>query len=195
MDRFATRPGQAEGRTGSTSNRETTPNEEAPVPYCMHCGTHFPLDAPSVPLCQPPRGPAAPPPHAGVPRHDVPGVRRIFEDIRTFQFKWVVPYETAISPRVMENPSTWVMLLFGFAPLAIFGLDLIHRADELLFIFSAYFALAWSAYFYVFVARRRTSYRTGLAAMAFTTFVGIPLVMMMQRELHFAIFYSLASSP
>ena len=44
-------------------------------------------------------------------------VAGVWTDVRSFDFKWIVPYETAFSPKILSNTTTWVMLLFGFAPL------------------------------------------------------------------------------
>jgi len=97
-------------------------------------------------------------------------VAGVWTDVRSFDFKWIVPYETAFSPKILSNTTTWVMLLFGFAPLL--GFYVAHNMFQLLGWLLTYFALAWAAYFYLVVAKRDFDLRIGLAVAIFTVFVG-----------------------
>lgn len=105
---------------------------------------------------------------------------QLVRDIKSFQFKWVVPTDTALSPEFIRNPSVWVMLLFGFLPLASFLLQLVTTGPGFLVMLEIYFALAWGFYYYYFVARCSVDIRLGAAVMAFTALIGVKGVQMVQ---------------
>lgn len=107
---------------------------------------------------------------AEILKYSSAAVADVWTDLRSFQFKWVVPYEAALSPRILRNPTTWVMLLFGFAPLL--GFYVAANDFELMAWLLTYCALAWAAYFYVVVAKRTCSLPIGIGVALFTLFVG-----------------------
>lgn len=100
-------------------------------------------------------------------------VTALWADVRSFNFKWIVPYETAFSPRIMRNPTTWVMFFFGFTPL--FGFFAAGSQSQIVGWMLAYFAVAWAAYFYIVVAKRNCDPKMGLAIALFTIFIGFPI--------------------
>src|SRR5262249_38682490 len=67
------------------------------------------------------------------------------------------PYANADSLKVLKNPGTWLILVFAFAALPLNQSAPSH--NDLAVFVMGYFALAWAAYFYVFVAKRRTNLR------------------------------------
>jgi len=103
-------------------------------------------------------------------RHSREAVADVWSDLRSFRFNWVVPYETVFSARILRNSTTWVMLLFGFAPLL--GFYVAASTFQLMAWVLTYFALAWATYFYVAVAKRRSSLAIGFAIAMFTIFIG-----------------------
>jgi RsiW-degrading membrane proteinase PrsW (M82 family) len=117
------------------------------------------------------------------------GVAHVWADVRSFQFKWIVPYETVFSTRIVRNPVTWVTLLFGFAPL-LAGF-LVASQDQLLAWLLTYFALAWAAYFYTVVAKRATDLPVGLGTAGFTTLVGFQIVLWLKQVPPLSLFYGM----
>ena len=105
---------------------------------------------------------------------------QIVRDIRSFDFKWVVPVDTALSPDFIRNRSVWGMLVFGFLPLAALILQVVTTAMGFLHLLEIYFGLAWACYYYYFVARRSVDLKIGLGVMAFTALIGVNLVLMVQ---------------
>jgi RsiW-degrading membrane proteinase PrsW (M82 family) len=100
----------------------------------------------------------------------------MLHDIRSFNFKWIVPVDTALSPALLRNPNVWIMLLFGFYPLLSPHLRLMQTSQDALFTLLLYVALAWSGYFYYFVCKRSVDFKIGAAVTLFTAFIGIRLV-------------------
>src|ERR1700719_1108753 len=79
-------------------------------------------------------------------------VAGFWADVRSFDFRWIVPYEAVFSARILRNPTTWVMFFFGFAPLL--GFFVAGSESQIMGWMLAYFALAWAAYFYLVVAKQ-----------------------------------------
>ncbi len=125
-------------------------------------------------------------------KHSGQAVVDVWADVRSFDFKWIVPYETTFSAEIIQNPTTWVMLLFGFAPLV--GFYVAKSADELTAWMLAYFALAWAAYFYIVVARRDCDPKIGLGIALFTIFIGFPVHFWVARHTPLKYFVTLATS-
>jgi RsiW-degrading membrane proteinase PrsW (M82 family) len=125
-------------------------------------------------------------------KHSGEGVAHVWADVRSFNFKWIVPYETAVSPRILRNPSTWVMLAFGFTPLL--GDIVLTSLQQLVVSLVVYFALAWAAYFYVFVAERTTELKVGVATAAFTIVIGVPFGMLLKRTPPMSLFYGMTAA-
>jgi RsiW-degrading membrane proteinase PrsW (M82 family) len=113
----------------------------------------------------------------------------VWGDARSLGLKSVFPFKALISSRVLRNPSTWVMLLFGLGPLVEFSLS--PGVQELVLFLVVYFATAWCAYLYVFVVKRNVSLKLGLAAAAFSLFIGYPLDLVLAKLPPLSWFYHL----
>jgi RsiW-degrading membrane proteinase PrsW (M82 family) len=111
----------------------------------------------------------------------------------SFDPKSIIPYELNLSLETLRNPGTWTMLFFGFSPLALTDALAGNLEYELKFLL-AYFALAWAAYFYVFVAKRSSNLGLGLAAAVFTIVIGVPFGRFLNQTL-LSIFYGMTTSP
>jgi RsiW-degrading membrane proteinase PrsW (M82 family) len=170
------------------------------VPFCTHCGNKILVGTPACPACNyPVWNPAAQwnagasttpvPPVTGAPT--VPGavqppwppyappetgLEHLLDDIRSFQLKWIVPFDTALSPKILENRSVWLMLIFGFFPLAVLSLGLVQTVQGLIFALLAYYCMAWGGYFYYFVCKSSVDFWVGVGSMAFTVFIGVPFL-------------------
>jgi RsiW-degrading membrane proteinase PrsW (M82 family) len=124
-------------------------------------------------------------------RHSRDAVADVWTDLRSFQLKWIVPYETVFSRRVLRNATTWIMLLFGFAPLL--GFYVATSTFQLMAWLLTYFALAWAVYFYVAVAKRRSSLVIGFAVAIFTAFIGCQIDIWLKTVPPLVWLYSMAN--
>jgi RsiW-degrading membrane proteinase PrsW (M82 family) len=92
---------------------------------------------------------------------------------------------------LLLDPAAWLVLFFGLAPVA-FNTFVVDVQTQMLLV-SAYFTLAWAAYFYIAVCRRTVNLWLGLASALFMLGVGIPI----GRFLHFnvlSVFYDMTAS-
>ena len=124
--------------------------------------------------------------------HAGENVAGVWADLRSFDFKWIVPYQTVYSSQIVRNPTTWVMLLFGFAPLL--GFHVAVTESQITACMLAYFGLAWAAYFYIVVAKRNCDLKVGLGIALFTMLVGNPVHLWIARQPPLKWFVSLATS-
>ena len=85
------------------------------------------------------------------------------------EWKWMLPFTDANSIRVLKSPGTWALFLFAYTVLPFYQSSP-DRQDLFLFLM-IYFALAWAACFYAFIAKGRTSFWIGIATAVFTRFV------------------------
>jgi RsiW-degrading membrane proteinase PrsW (M82 family) len=83
------------------------------------------------------------------------------------------------------------MPLFGFAPLLLIAI--VTSLEQTLVCLMVYFALAWTAYFFVFVANGRASLRIGLGLAAFTLCVGVPVGTFLTQIPPFSVAYAMTS--
>ena len=81
--------------------------------------------------------------------------------------------------RIVRNPTTGVMLLFGFVPLL--GFYVAATPLQLLACLLTYSAVALAAYFYLVVARRTASLAFGLAVALFTMVIGSQIVIGLEQ--------------
>ncbi len=106
--------------------------------------------------------------------------------------KWLIPYETATSLKLLANPGMWLILFFALVVLPIN--QAVPTEQQLVIFVMFYFAMAWTAYFYIFIARRSASLWIGLATAVFAVVVGIPFGRALKYTI-FAPFYHINSSP
>jgi len=116
-------------------------------------------------------------------------VADVWTDLRSFDFKWIVPYRTAVSATVLWNPITWMTLGFGFVPL-LAGFA-VANLDELLTWLLTYFGVAWGLYFYAVVARRTAPLLLGLIAAVLTLVIGFQLVLWLKAVPPLSLLYAL----
>jgi hypothetical protein len=66
-----------------------------------------------------------------------------------------------IPRQFLRTPAAWALPLFGFAPLLL--ISVVASLEQTRAAFVIYFALAWTAYFFVWVADNKPSLPLGLA--------------------------------
>ncbi len=108
------------------------------------------------------------------------------------RLQFVSPFHALTASRVLRNPRVWVMLLFALGPLVEFSLAPWEQGLVLFLV--AYFATAWCAYLYVFVFKG-TSVKLGVAAAAFSLFLGYPLDLLLAHVPPLSWLYHLLSAP
>jgi len=111
--------------------------------------------------------------------------------LRTFQFAAVFPYRDVISLGLYQNHLVKILLFFGLFPLVV---DLVtpDRADlqQTAWMLGIYYASIWGVVLYNLIKPPQFSWRDTLKCVAFTAFVGIPMLLFFQQVPPFSAFYA-----
>jgi RsiW-degrading membrane proteinase PrsW (M82 family) len=100
-------------------------------------------------------------------------------------------YGPPLYPAILRKPFTWAVPLFGFAPLLLIAVA--KSLEQMLVCLMIYFALAWTAFFFVCFAHRGASLKLGLGVAAFTIFVGVPVGTLLTRIPPLSFTYAMTS--
>ena len=95
--------------------------------------------------------------------------------------------------RLTTTPGHWALLLLGCAPLAA-NLLMSTSSSRLPVLVLVYAALAWAAYFHVFVAHRAADLKLGVATALFTLAIGVPLGKLLGHTPPLSFFYAMTTA-
>lgn len=125
-------------------------------------------------------------------KHETAKLTRVRQHGRTLRSESVFPFKVLMSSKVVRNPITLVMLVFGLSPLVEFSLS--PGVQQLVLFLVVYFTTAWCAYLYIFVFKRGVDLKSGLAAMGFSFFIGYPMDLLLAHMPPLSWFYHLLSA-
>lgn len=123
-------------------------------------------------------------PHAVKPDYD------FLRNLRTFQLAAVFPYRDVLGAELYNTPIVRLLLFFGLFPLLV---DLVSdRANlaQVAWLLGIYYASIWGVVLYDLIKPAEFSWRMTLKCVLFTTFVGIPILLLVQRVPPFRDLYS-----
>ncbi|MBD2209351.1 PrsW family intramembrane metalloprotease [Nostoc linckia FACHB-104] len=116
------------------------------------------------------------------------------QTLRTFRFSAVVPYREALSPALYGHTSVKLLLFFGLFPLAvsfIFNRTGLHVGlEKTAWVLGVYYASIWGVVLQNLIRPRHFYWREILKCIAFTVFVGIPLLLFIQKFPLFSFLYA-----
>ncbi|MDZ7958415.1 MAG: PrsW family glutamic-type intramembrane protease [Aulosira sp. DedQUE10] len=116
------------------------------------------------------------------------------QTLRTFRFSAVFPYREALSPALYGHTSVKLLLFFGLFPLAvsfIFNRTGLHVGlEQTAWVLGIYYASIWGVVLQNLIRPRHFSWREILKCVAFTVFVGIPLLLFIQKFPIFSFLYA-----
>ena len=110
-----------------------------------------------------------------------------------FTTKWIVPCDAATFFKVLRARGTWMMLLFGLAPLAFNSAGGVR--EQLLLFLVVYCSLAWGAYFYVFLTKQTSNLWIGIGTAVFTILIGVPFGRLLKHTLFSPVDNSITYKP
>jgi protease PrsW len=109
--------------------------------------------------------------------------------LRTFQLSAVFPYQDVVSGELYNTPIVRLLLFFGLFPLIV---DLVADRTSLAqiaWLIGIYYASIWGVVLYDLIKPAQFSWRTTLKCVLFTTFVGIPTLLLVQHVPPFKMLY------
>lgn len=141
-----------------------------------------PPPEPAAPAAEAPAAPAAagapasflPPPPAPAPPSVGDRLRGVLHDISTFSFSELVPLGRLVDPEALGTPASWVLLVFGLAPLLVGTVVEDPLLRVRLFNFGC--GALWAAFFVVAFKTGRQSLRLGIAVFFASGIFGVLFV-------------------
>lgn len=119
---------------------------------------------------------------------------KIIETLRTFRFSSVVPYKDVFSSELYSSNSVKLLLFFGLFPLAISLIANPANLQQTAWLLGIYYASIWGVVLYDLIKPVWFSWVDTLKCVLFTAFVGIPLLLFMQKVPLFWLLYAAADS-
>ncbi|MDZ8050847.1 MAG: PrsW family intramembrane metalloprotease [Aulosira sp. ZfuVER01] len=116
------------------------------------------------------------------------------QTLRTFRFSAVVPYREALSPGLYGHTSVKLLLFFGLFPLAvsfIFSqIGFTVGLEQTAWVLGVYYASIWGVVLQNLIRPKHFSWREIFKCVLFTVFVGIPLLLFIQKVPIFSFLYA-----
>ncbi len=109
--------------------------------------------------------------------------RATLDDFKTLDYNFLIPVKKVFNASLFRKKAVRWVLLFGLMPLIFFQL---HEWFSLTFeqafwLIEIYFCLFWALYFYSIIQPETAVWHRAIGYALFTVFVGIPVLLMMQK--------------
>ncbi|MBR8838247.1 MAG: PrsW family intramembrane metalloprotease [Stigonema ocellatum SAG 48.90 = DSM 106950] len=116
-----------------------------------------------------------------------------FTALRTFKFSSVVPYKDALSSELYSSNTVRLLLFFGLFPLAVRFIITTAGLEQIAWILGIYYSSIWGVVLYDLLKPTEFSWSNTLKCVLFTTFVGIPLLLFVQKVPPFSLLYTVTN--
>ena len=112
--------------------------------------------------------------------------------LRKFKFSSVVPYKDALSSELYNSNTVRLLLYFGLFPLVVRFIAMTGGLEQISWILGIYYCSIWGVVLYNLLKPAQFSWVNTLKCVLFTSFVGIPLLLVVQTVPPFSILYTVA---
>ncbi len=138
--------------------------------------------------------PASASPFAGSPLNtSVPGrptAKDFWQTLRTFRFSSVFPYREVFQSGLYRSATVQGLLFFGLFPVVLGYVAEGTEFSQIAWLLGIYYASFWGVFLFNLIQPTGFSWRNTLTCILFTTFVGIPMLLFVQRVPPFNILYA-----
>lgn len=120
--------------------------------------------------------------------------RDFLSNLRSFQLGVIFPYRSVFDPDLYRSPIVRLLLFFGLFPLLV---DLVAdqaTLAQMAWLLGIYYASIWGVVLYNLIKPSEFSWSDTLKCVLFTTFIGIPLLLTLQRVPPFNALYGAINS-
>lgn len=115
--------------------------------------------------------------------------------LQTFKFSSVVPYHEVLNPDLYNSNIVKLLLCFGLFPWIISSFATSNaRLEDIAWILGIYYAFIWGIVLYNLIKPTQFSLKQALKCVCFTAFVGIPLLLLIQKIPPFSLLYAATNS-
>ncbi|MBF2074809.1 MAG: PrsW family intramembrane metalloprotease [Synechococcales cyanobacterium C42_A2020_086] len=125
--------------------------------------------------------PDVPSPTTGAIVKYKPEAADFWQTLRTFQLDSVFPYRDVFSRELYRSNMVRLLLFLGVFPLLVNLLAEQASLAQVAWLIGIYYACIWGIVLYYLIRPVEFSWRNTLQCVLFTTFIGIPLLLLFQR--------------
>ncbi|MBD2092543.1 PrsW family intramembrane metalloprotease [Microcoleus sp. FACHB-1515] len=109
--------------------------------------------------------------------------------LKTFRFASVIPYKEAINPELYNSGIVRLLLFFSLFPWAMRFVVANAGLERTAWILGIYYASIWGIVLRSLIKPRQFSWGNTLKCVAFTAFIGIPILLIVQQIPFFRLLY------
>ena len=121
--------------------------------------------------------------------------KEFIETLQTFKFSSVVPYREVLNPDLYNSNIVKLLLCFGLFPWIVSSFATSNtRLEDIAWILGIYYAFIWGIVLYNLIKPAQFSLKQALKYVCFTAFIGIPLLLFIQRIPPFSLLYAAIGS-
>ena len=121
--------------------------------------------------------------------------KEFIETLQTFKFSSVVPYQEVLNPDLYNSSIVKILLCFGLFPWIINSFASSDtRLEDIAWVLGIYYAFIWGIVLYNLIKPARFSLKQTLKYVCFTAFIGIPVLLFIQRIPPFSLLYAATGS-
>ena len=121
--------------------------------------------------------------------------KEFIETLQTFKFSSVVPYREVFSSDLYNSNIVKVLLCFGLFPWIISSFATSNTGlEDIAWLLGIYYAFIWGIVLYNLIKPAQFSLKQALKYVCFTAFIGIPLLLFIQRIPPFSLLYAAIDS-
>lgn len=126
---------------------------------------------------------------------DAPSAQRPFQrsqflaSLKTFRLSSVIPYKEAVKPELYNSGIVRLLLFFSLFPWAMRFIIADAGLERTAWILGIYYASIWGIVLRSLIKPRQFSWGNTLKCVAFTAFIGIPILLIVQQIPFFKLLY------
>jgi protease PrsW len=119
-----------------------------------------------------------------------PSSRDFWQTLRTFRFSSVFPYREVFQSSLYRSATVQGLLFFGLFPVVLGYVAEDTEFSQMAWLLGIYYASFWGVFLFNLIQPTGFSWRKTLTCILFTTFVGIPMLLFVQRVPPFNVLYA-----
>ena len=121
--------------------------------------------------------------------------KEFIETLQTFKFSSVVPYQEVLNPDLYNSNIVKLLLCFGLFPWIVSSFATSDTGlEDIAWILGIYYAFIWGIVLYNLIKPAQFSLKQAIKYVCFTAFVGIPLLLFIQRIPPLTLLYAATNS-
>jgi RsiW-degrading membrane proteinase PrsW (M82 family) len=120
--------------------------------------------------------------------------REFLAALRTFKFSSVVPYKDVFNSELYNDNQIKLLLFFGSFPFVVALISNPANLEQTAWLLGIYYAAIWGVMLYHSIKPAWFSWVETLKCVAFTAFIGIPLLLLIQKIPVFQVLYAATES-